>query len=250
MQYSRRLPLKGLKNARDLGGFAVPGGVTRFGVFIRSEIPSDLPADDIAMLRDYGVRTAVDLRGAAELELKPDVLRYEDFIKYIHIPMADRIAAQGADRKLVQPVDDTFRWGTHYISMCEHQREWAKRVLTAMAEEPGAVLFHCTTGKDRAGISTALILGLCGADDMDIAADYCVSEIYLKTFYESMNSFVPDGYRQEKYHPEFFSTAHANMFMLLEHFNKQYGGIRGYVDSCGVGEDIVRAIRDRLVNIS
>lgn len=40
MAQMRRLPLKGLYNCRDLGGYPTENGrVTKFGVFLRSEAP-------------------------------------------------------------------------------------------------------------------------------------------------------------------------------------------------------------------
>ena len=37
------------------------------------------------------------------------------------------------------------------------------------------LVFHCFAGKDRTGILTALVLGLLGVADDDIAADYALS---------------------------------------------------------------------------
>ena len=39
MEYTRRYLMDGLHNLRDLGGYAVPGGITRFGVLLRSDLP-------------------------------------------------------------------------------------------------------------------------------------------------------------------------------------------------------------------
>lgn len=46
--------------------------------------------------------------------------------------------------------------------------------LTASLDD-GAVLFHCTAGKDRTGVLAAAVLWLCGAAREDIVADYEVS---------------------------------------------------------------------------
>ena len=243
----RRLPLEGLENVRDLGGYAVPGGMTSYGVFLRSEVPSALTNSDIAFLRDYGIKTVIDVRGASEVELKPDLLRYEDFVEYIHLPMADRIAAQGSGVLRMRPMDEDFSWGIHYISMCENQKAWVKSVIEAISSAKGGLLFHCTTGKDRTGIISALLLGTCGVDAMDIAADYCVSEIYLQVFYESMANFIPVEMRESNYRPAFFSTDYRNMSVLLEHFNTKYGGIPGYLESCGSDKNTLNIISEKLV---
>ena len=74
MHSTRRLPLEGLCNARDLGGYAADGGVTRFGVYIRSEAPCGLPEHTVRALRDYGVTMAVDLRSEKESSVRPSAL--------------------------------------------------------------------------------------------------------------------------------------------------------------------------------
>lgn len=49
-----------------------------------------------------------------------------------------------------------------------------------LANKDGAVLWHCTGGKDRTGVLSLLLLKLLGADDKDIMADYLLSEENLK----------------------------------------------------------------------
>lgn len=46
--------------------------------------------------------------------------------------------------------------------------------------EKGAVLFHCTAGKDRTGILASCIFTLCGISQEDIVADYEVTYTYNK----------------------------------------------------------------------
>ncbi len=66
MEY-RRLPLKSLRNARELGGWHTPEGMTRYGVFLRTDMHGSVSEEDMAYLKDYGVTMDVDLRGASGL---------------------------------------------------------------------------------------------------------------------------------------------------------------------------------------
>ena len=43
------------------------------------------------------------------------------------------------------------------------------------------LVFHCFAGKDRTGILTALVLGLLGVADDDIAADYALSQVAMRS---------------------------------------------------------------------
>lgn len=245
MRY-RRLPLAGMSNARELGGWSTPDGITRYGVFLRSEVPSRVSEADMAFLRDYGVTMVVDLRGDEELAVMPDLLRDAPWAEYVHVPMFDEDAARGAGlgKKSSEP---GFTWGEQYILMCESYKDWVRRVLEALARCEGAALFHCTTGKDRTGIITALLLGLSGVAEEDIVADYSVSQLYLGWIYDLMLQHMPKDKNPSTSDP-FFSTAAENMQVLLAHWREQYGGVRGYLSACGVSDALQEKLRNKLVD--
>ena len=67
-------PGAGLSNCRDLGGYAAADGVTRFGVFLRSEAPCGLPEAGGQYLRQWGLGETIDLRGEAEIAWRPSAL--------------------------------------------------------------------------------------------------------------------------------------------------------------------------------
>ena len=53
---------------------------------------------------------------------------------------------------------------------------------------------HCSAGKDRTGIITALILGLAGVDDNTISKEYALTEVGLGPLKEiMMNHLLEEG---------------------------------------------------------
>ena len=74
MQHLKRLPVPGLHNCRDLGGYAAEKGVTRYGVFLRSEAPCGIPEAGVEYLRQYGLTVSYDLRSPAEIQWRPSSL--------------------------------------------------------------------------------------------------------------------------------------------------------------------------------
>ena len=243
MEKYRRLPLEGLCNARELGGYPTPGGATKYGVYIRSEVPRILTEADKRFLRDYGVVMDIDFRGDRECSRVKDALKEEPWLEYVHLPTYDEAAANGRapdGTALLSRAD--FCWGEHYIAMAEGNKAWLLRVLTAMASAQGTVLFHCTTGKDRTGIVTAALLGLCGVPPLDIAADYCVSQVYLKPMYQQMEHYYEDGRNTEPSDP-FYHTAAENMEMLLAYIAENYGSMEQYLLSCGATPQLLETIR-------
>ena len=258
----RRLPLDGLYNARELGGFpTVDGKVTAYGKFVRCELPRKLTGGDLAYLKAYGVTRSVDLRGDMEVERIPSMLRDVDWAVYSHVPMFTRQAAFASqaeggapkpDKYAQHPATAFIEWGQLYVNMLEEYKDWTCRVLDIAASEQGVMLYHCTTGKDRTGMLTALLLSIAGVSQDDIIADYCVSQVYMRPVYLELMELMPPLYDEEgkplrpTIDSPFFQTAPENMRTLLDHLNETYGSVEGYIRRCGVSGDTVARIRAKL----
>lgn len=269
MVRARRLLLKNLFNARDLGGYPTSEGkVTKFGVFIRSEAPCELPQEDINALRDYGVTMSIDLRGTGERSSRPSSLNGAQGIEYIEKPLFNEAAIfDDKDRDASRPGGpggpppmpmgkEGPDWGEQYKSMAEESRQWALETLELAADCPGALLYHCTTGKDRTGLMTCYLLSICGVSKADIAADYCVSQVYLEPVYEKMRSgkldlgAPPKG--AEDSAPQgmgdsFFKTPAEAMLTLINYLEEKYGGVVEYLRLIGLPEDTMARIRAKFV---
>ncbi len=251
MPIYRRLPFSNLKNARDLGGHPLKGGgCTKWNTFIRSELPRQLSGEDLALLQSLGVTDSIDLRGELEVTRTPSALSKVPGVRYHHCPLFDAKAAAiaGGAEEPKKRVEDGRAWGEAYIDMAEAQKDWVCRVLAIAAKTAGCVMYNCTTGKDRTGLLTALLLGIAGVDDRDIIADYCVSQVYMFPIYREMEQFfpfkTPDG-GLDLTNP-FFKTSPDNMEALLNHMQEKYGGVAGYALACGAAEADLDAIRKKL----
>ena len=125
------------------------------------------------------------------------------------------------------------------------QNEMVQLLRRYKNDLPGGV-FHCFTGKDRTGILAALILGVCGASTEDIAADYSVSQLYLRPMYRWMRENIPDFAARAENAP-FFSTAGENILAVCDHLENEYGGAERFLRECGVGADTLDALRRRMI---
>lgn len=251
---TRRLLTKGLYNARDLGGFPTKDGrVTKFGVFVRSEAPAEISREDVEYLKRYGVTGTIDFRGTGEAAARPSVLK--EYMPYYHKPLFNEAAMAGGTANPKPPKN--IGWGEQYISMAEESRQWAMDVLTIAAENPGALLYHCTTGKDRTGLMTCYLLSIAGVERADIAADYCVSQLFLEPVYEKMRSGMlkmgpPPGDAGGKDAPpmpkmdgSFFETPASAMLTLIDYLTETYGGVVAYLKTIGIPEETMNAIREK-----
>ena len=241
MKKFKRLPIKSIPNLRDLGGWPTPAGCTRWGVFLRSALPGAVSAEELKFLRDYGLTTVLDFRSEAECRRAPDGLSNVPGVDYRNISMFDAAAAGGALR--IEPSAD-FTWGTHYIRMAEEKKQWMAQVVTALARAEGCTLYHCTTGKDRAGLITALLLSVCGVKKEDIAADYCVSQIYLRDMYREMED--AQQLCGGDIDAPFYRTEPGAIMAFLDHLRFNHGGTESYLIHCGVDKADVERIKVRL----
>ncbi len=62
-----------------------------------------------------------------------------------------------------------------------HYRDLFARAFAALAEEPGALLIHCTAGKDRTGLLAALIRAALGGGWDETVADYMLTNAVMLT---------------------------------------------------------------------
>lgn len=202
-------------NVRDLGGFVTESGKTvRWHKLYRADGLYELTDEEWKTLYDLGVRTVVDLRSLSETETMPD--RVPEGISWVHCPLqAEEMDFQNLDRGAMA----SFRrsMAESYTDMVTKTPQLLAKALCAVVNglQNGAVIFHCTAGKDRTGVLAASILHLLGANDADILADYMVSELYNRGGLQKIAAVLPN-YNDLL---PLLSSAPEHMEPLLLYFN-------------------------------
>ena len=251
--FYRRLPLQGMRNARELGGYPVAGGgVTRYRVFIRSDSPHRLTEDDFRFLKDYGVVAAVDFRGDPEIARKPSLFENASGFEFYRSPTFNSQVAFASrqNQEPGRPAMDSFvNWSEKYIEMLTDCKEWVRDTLRIMINIKGGVVFNCATGKDRTGIISALLLSSVGVAQEDAVADYCISELYLAQEYAELLEVYNRMWPEDKatINDPFFKTSPSNMTAMLNHLKDAYGGVNEYLSLCGLDDGELRTLRDKFV---
>jgi len=181
----RILPMEGIHNFRDYGGYTARDGAQfRTGFLYRSGQHLDATRDDLAMVSALKLKTVIDLRGDSERVNYP-CARPEDF-------QAQILFAPGetADRHGTAPHLEA----AEAVRTAEQARQAMARLYTSMPYRPnlvatlrlyfealaareGASLIHCLAGKDRTGLAVGLLHKLLGVHDDDIRADYLLTNI-------------------------------------------------------------------------
>lgn len=224
----RRIVNDRVKNMRDLGGYpTLNGRETRFGSFIRSNLPTGMSNEEIYRLLKMGLSTVIDLRTEIEAKRKPNILNIRG-INYFNIS----ISAGFPQREEDIP--------NCYMDIVLNMDKM-RLVFEVMINSQGMVLFNCTAGKDRTGVIAMLLLKLAGVYDDDILADYEVSYTYLRDEIRLMHVNNPDL-------PAFFGGSKMeNMEKFLNLFNSRFNSIDDYFDYLGINRDDISVLRERIV---
>lgn len=235
-------------NARDLGGLPVTsGGEIRPGALIRSDILSRLtPAGKRALIA-HGVKTVIDLRMPEQIAQEPSA--FVSGQPRPGEPVYRILPVENPDSPHFAAVDNAPSRAENYCLMLEHFQPQFAAIVRAVADAPeGGVLLHCHAGKDRTGVVVALLLGLVGVPDTEIAADYAASEDRLWPLYYRMEADAASNPVQLAaiQHKKPIALPET-MQAVLDHLRVRYGGVKEYLLAIGVNAEEMARIRRRMI---
>jgi protein-tyrosine phosphatase len=236
----RRVPLQGALNLRDLGGYPAAGGrSTRWGLVFRSDGLQGLTVADRTVLERIGLRVVYDLRREAEREAAPSLLPEAGGIRSVALAIGGG-SAEGKeliDQVLSGAVTDLgigFMVEL-YEQMVDEAAVTFATLLTGLTEGDGLpALFHCTAGKDRTGVGTALLLSVLGVAEGDILDDYELSTVYRsnRRIEELRPRLEAVGVDVERVRP-FLSAPRPALEAALARIRGHHGGVERYLVEAG-----------------
>ncbi len=257
------LDIDGTHNFRDTGGIALAaGGTTRPGVLYRSDALGALTPAGLRAFAATPIGVVVDFRSEAERTRMPDVLPEDRPIRTVLLPLLEgaMTGAPGAtlpggdasNEALAAAIEALPTLADLYTSMLEHGGHAFAEVarLIAMSEDdaPSAVLVHCTAGKDRTGVASALMLDAAGADRAAVVADYASTAANLAgPWAERMRAMVTGmGVPLAPKVDELLTGSPATAIEHALAWVDERGGSAAYLEAAGVtGSDLER-LRERI----
>jgi protein-tyrosine phosphatase len=237
--FNRHLPIKGTYNVRDLGGYVTPAGETRWRRILRADGLHRLDGEGMEALVAEGVTTVIDLRHSNELAQQPNPFAAADNVAYHNVSLFEDLAPTP------KPGEDLLL--ELYIRALETRQPAIAQVLTIIADAPtGTVLFHCTAGKDRTGIISALLLGLAGVGPDTIVADYALTaEMIAPMVEEIITNAAARGADVESFRP-LLASEPSTMVATIAHIEANHASVGAYVEKIGVPAATVERLRARL----
>ena len=247
-------------NARQLGGYQIGNQRIKENLLLRTAKISGLSEEDSMLLCDkYKVQCIYDFRGKEESISAPDVIPGK--ARYLSLALSFTEDDHKTDAKFEneeQMIGMLLQYADHpsVQAMCtnmydviffeessqEVYRQFFADLLTVDPRD-GAVLWHCTQGKDRAGSASAMLLAALGADRELIMTDFILS----KDYYDPMVSRIKTETESQKRVINTLISANPEIFeATLDKVDAKYGSLRKYLTECiGVTPEMMEVLRNR-----
>lgn len=246
------IDVSGVYNFRDLGGgTTATGDAVRTGLIFRSATLDRISDEGLATLEALGVRTVVDLRSQAEVDMNGRFPFEKTSVRWIHVPSPMGPPGPGPqapdrDRRPITDHDDPM--ALVFARLVTDGGPFVADVIRNLADPSNMpVVFHCTSGKDRTGLISAVIQLVIGRDLETVLLDFERSEEYrdqIRTDIEARLGHVVD------FTPEVLDRiAGVDRRWLLDALELIGGhqGLEGWLDSIEVDATVRESLRSRMV---
>lgn len=241
----RDVLLEGALNFRDLGGYITEDGrKVKWGHFFRSAELSKLTQKDLETLSKAGIKTIIDYRSIGETENQPN----QEIPKSVtfHLPAMemDPNMAKNLDfGKLtkeslsIESLKGAADLETTYPKLAFGNPSY-KKLFELMEDKSNTpILQHCTAGKDRTGVGSALLLLLLGVPEEIVMEDYLLTNDRLQPMIAHLESrleeisvdeavkafFIEMMSAPEKFLASVFTAIRNRYPSYDEFFLKEYG---------------------------
>lgn len=255
---NQQLGLVSIHNARQLGGYVIGNKQIKQNLLLRTASLATLSADDSLVLAEkYKVQRIYDFRGQKEAMSAPDVVpgNASHLSLAISFESTENASAakegkdmlmmlvENADNPAIQDMCENMYDKIFFdeVSNQAYRRLFADLVTLDPAN--GAVIWHCTQGKDRAGSASAMILAALGADRELIMEDYKLSKVYFDPFIEH----IPVQNDIQRNVLNTLISANPALFeKTLDKVDATYGSLRNYLTEClGVTPEMMETLREK-----
>jgi protein-tyrosine phosphatase len=260
-EHERQVKLDGQANFRDLGGYSTTDGRSvKWGFIYRAGQLNELSDADLSKLKELDIRTVIDLRGTSEAESRgkdrlPDGVRNMSYpIDVMSLPKEEEESI-ATDSSFGRP--DFMLQATRLI-MIHRTDVYAALIRELAAPENRPLVFHCTAGKDRAGIGAAIVLTLLGVPWETVREDYLLSNFYRRDENEREIGKMREDIAKKQGIPaeQVDMTAYESMYLVKPEYIdaardaviRKYGSMESYLhQGLGISEEMISQLRNELL---
>ena len=242
----RHHPFEGCFNFRDIGGYrGIDGRPVRWGRYFRAARQDRMTPADLENAAELSIRTQIDLRRSDEVHNQGRGPLENIGTRYEWHPVIPDGGSEQLDKTVGKGIS-----GERYLAYLDFDPTSWRRIFALLADaDRHPLLVHCTSGKDRTGVTTAFLLSVLGVDRDVIEADYLLTNIdrdRYADFLEQGTGFPPGRSRASVIHSA--GVPEDAMRVFLDGIERKYGGPLHYLRSVGIDDDQQNAIREVMLD--
>ena len=203
------------------------------GRLLRSAMPAakDTVPDGIA----WPPEVVIDLRSDGECERIHPLVR--SGARIVNLPLLSALRPDAAPWSSLHGL---------YMVLLDHASMYLVELVREVSVAEGAILVHCAAGKDRTGVSVALVLRLVGVSREQVLADYLETEAAEQAIIERLRK-MPGRRHRAALPPAFLAVSTEAIEGVLDFWDGHDDGVHGWFRSIGGDDDLVLQLRRALI---
>ena len=223
-----------MRNFRDLSYLGL-----KEGMICRSDVLYQLSSEEKKFLKkDHNIRITIDLRRKEERHRLKDSFIFGT--RHYALPLA-----AGGEIKTIELMGMTLPdMKAFYKEIVGPNKKkiWTKIFKLLLKNNNKGILYHCSSGKDRTGVLTAVILYVLGFDKETIYQDYLLtneSPLYYK-------EHVPEQLNEEQKEAflEYFKARKEYLDISFNEIDAQFGSLDNFlVENCSLNEEKIKRLK-------
>lgn len=233
----RKIELEGTSNFRDIGGYLNSDiSQINFGKIFRSDNLARLTNSDWEIIDRLGIGQIIDLRHNEEKARSQTIPPKGLGIEITEIPIDVEIFGRSELlehilSKEIKKITDEDMAQMYQDLLSKFRSELTHVVTLLLDPSKKSKIVHCTAGKDRTGLSVALVLLMCNVPQPQIMSDFLLSNAFrtpariaalsekLKSHQVEIEDIIP-----------YLSASKPALTRAFETLDAQYGGTYNYLN--------------------